>query len=76
MRQMVRSIAGTLIRVGIGRMAVSDVGDILESRTRTEAADTAAAHGLYLVDVRYAPATTSGKNISGGVEARRIEETV
>jgi tRNA pseudouridine38-40 synthase len=53
MRQMVRSIAGTLIRVGLGKLDVPAVRTILESRDRGLAGDTAPACGLYLIDVRY-----------------------
>jgi tRNA pseudouridine38-40 synthase len=75
MRQMIRSMAGTLIRVGLGKMNVRDVADVVASRTRTEAGDTAPAHGLYLVEVRYAPDSDVPMDIPGGVAARRVEET-
>lgn len=57
MRQMVRSIAGTLIRVGLGKLDVPAVRSILQSRDRSRAGETAPAYGLYLIDVRY-PAVT------------------
>lgn len=50
---MVRIIAGTLIRVGRGFYRPSDVKEILERRKRTEAGVTAAARGLTLVEIRY-----------------------
>lgn len=75
MRQMIRSMAGTLIRVGLGKMTVREVADVVASRTRTEAGDTAPAHGLYLVEVRYAPDSDIWTDIPGGVAARRVEET-
>jgi tRNA pseudouridine38-40 synthase len=56
-RQMVRAIVGTLIRVGTGRLTSAEFDNILLSRDRAQAGDTAPAHGLYLVDVRY-PAGT------------------
>jgi tRNA pseudouridine38-40 synthase len=55
MRQMVRAIVGTLILVGRGKLEPRDVRRILESRKRERAGDTAPAHGLYLVNVRYGP---------------------
>jgi tRNA pseudouridine38-40 synthase len=58
MQQMVRSIVGTLILVGSGKLAVEDITAILQSRDRSLAGTTAPAHGLYLVDVRY-PAASS-----------------
>ncbi|HZU12033.1 MAG TPA: tRNA pseudouridine(38-40) synthase TruA [Chloroflexota bacterium] len=53
LRQMARSIAGTLIGVGLGRLAAADVGSILLSRDRLRAGETAPACGLYLTDVQY-----------------------
>jgi tRNA pseudouridine38-40 synthase len=55
MRQMVRCIAGTLIRVGLGRMDVADFATVFASGDRLLAWDTAPAYGLYLMDVRYPP---------------------
>jgi tRNA pseudouridine38-40 synthase len=53
LRQMVRSIAGTLVDVGRGRIPHSRIPDILAARDRSRAGMTAPAHGLYLVAVRY-----------------------
>lgn len=50
---MVRIIAGTLIRVGRGFYEPEDVKEILERRKRTEAGVTAAARGLMLVQIQY-----------------------
>lgn len=50
---MVRIIAGTLIYVGSGRIKSDDIPSIIESRDRTRAGKTAAAHGLYLVEVYF-----------------------
>jgi tRNA pseudouridine38-40 synthase len=50
---MVRTLAGTLLDVGRGKLAPADVGAILASRDRTRAGPTAPAGGLYLVRVRY-----------------------
>ncbi len=50
---MVRNIAGTLWRVGLGERPQSWTGELLEGRDRTQAAPTAPPDGLYLVDVRY-----------------------
>lgn len=51
--KMVRSIAGTLIDVGRGKLAPDDFRRILEARDRAAARPTAAARGLCLVRVRY-----------------------
>jgi tRNA pseudouridine38-40 synthase len=53
LRHMVRSIAGTLVEIGLGRWPASAMGEILESCDRTRAGKTAPPQGLFLVDVRY-----------------------
>jgi tRNA pseudouridine38-40 synthase len=53
LHHMVRNIAGALIAVGDQRRAISWIGELLQGRDRTVAAETAPAAGLYLVDVRY-----------------------
>jgi tRNA pseudouridine38-40 synthase len=53
LRHMIRSLVGTLVRVGRGRMSVSDVSRILESCDRSQAGPTAPAHGLCLDSVDY-----------------------
>lgn len=58
MQAMARSIAGTLMLVGRGTLRPADMATILSSRNRSLAGETAPAHGLYLVDVRY-PAASS-----------------
>lgn len=50
---MVRIIAGTLIDVGRGRIAPDAIPQILAARERKAAGDTAPAHGLCLMWVRY-----------------------
>ncbi len=57
---MVRTIAGTLLDVGRGRMQPADVARALESRQRALAGPTAPAAGLWLVSVRYGEACFSG----------------
>lgn len=54
LRHMVRSVVGTLLLVGRGRLATSAMGAILESRDRAAAGPTAPPHGLYLEAVWYA----------------------
>ncbi|HEY4691205.1 MAG TPA: tRNA pseudouridine(38-40) synthase TruA [Anaerolineae bacterium] len=51
--RMVRSIVGTLIEVGRGRIAPARVAEILDSRDRAQAEATAPAHGLCLARVNY-----------------------
>ena len=50
---MVRTIAGTLIRVGEHKWDAADVRRILEGQDRRDAGPTAPACGLYLVSVHY-----------------------
>jgi tRNA pseudouridine38-40 synthase len=50
---MVRIIVGTLTDVGVGRLAVPQVSEILAGRDRTKAGPTAPAQGLELIEVRY-----------------------
>ena len=60
---MVRTIVGTLVWVGRGRLAVSAVEQLLTSRDRREAGPSAPGHGLFLAFVRLAddlPGRASG----------------
>ena len=50
---MVRIIVGTLMEIGRGDREVSDMKDILESKDREKAGETAAAQGLFLQEVIY-----------------------
>lgn len=50
---MVRIIAGTLLRVGSGMMDPDEIPVILEAKDRTRAGDTARPQGLTLVQIRY-----------------------
>lgn len=51
---MVRIIAGTLIKVGSSSLNEAHVKEVLEARDRTKAGPTAEARGLRLVEIRYA----------------------
>lgn len=51
--RMVRSLAGFLIRVGLGELSPDDARRILESRERTAHVPTAPARGLFLWRVFY-----------------------
>ena len=53
LKQMVRSIIGTLVEIGKGRMKAMEFQRILESKDRRKAGPTAPAHGLFLKEVKY-----------------------
>lgn len=53
LRRMVRTVVGTLVEIGRGRMNPSQTCDILSSRDRQRAGPCAPPHGLYLVRVDY-----------------------
>lgn len=53
LKQMVRSIVGTLVEVGQGKRPAADMPRVLAARARAAAGRTAPAHGLYLVRVDY-----------------------
>jgi tRNA pseudouridine38-40 synthase len=51
--KMVRSLAGYLIRVGLGNIPVEDTGRILAERCRTARVPSAEPHGLFLWRIDY-----------------------
>lgn len=53
LRHMVRNIVGTMLEVGQGRSAPSDIAAILVARDRSAAGPTAPARGLILKEVLY-----------------------
>lgn len=53
LKQMVRTMVGTLVDVGLGKYQVADIEAILEARDRRTAGRTAPAQGLTLVRVFY-----------------------
>jgi tRNA pseudouridine38-40 synthase len=57
---MVRTIAGTLIDAGRGRMTAADVREALANGDRTRVGPTAPACGLYLLRVLYAEPAFAG----------------
>lgn len=50
---MVRIIAGTLVKVGAGELAPAQMQDILAAADRSAAGPTAPAHGLTMIGIRY-----------------------
>ncbi|MDP4201415.1 MAG: tRNA pseudouridine(38-40) synthase TruA [Bacteroidota bacterium] len=53
LRNMVRAIVGTLLKVGRGQLTEKDFRAIIEAKDRGKAGSSAYAHGLYLTDVAY-----------------------
>ena len=51
--QMVRTIVGTLLEVGQGKRTVDSMDDLIRSRDRRQAGQTAKPHGLCLLWVEY-----------------------
>lgn len=53
LRNMVRAIVGTLLDVGYGKRTIDDFQDIIASRNRCAAAQSAPASGLFLTHITY-----------------------
>jgi len=53
LKQMVRTMVGTLVEVGRGKLGGDEIPRIIEARDRCEAGPTAPAHGLFLYRVNY-----------------------
>ncbi len=51
--RMVRSIVGTLLQVGRGKMSVEEFVAVLAARERGQSGPTASPHGLCLMEVKY-----------------------
>jgi tRNA pseudouridine38-40 synthase len=63
MRQMVRAIVGTLVRVGLGHVSPAQFEDLVAAKNRTFGGDTAPAAGLYLVKLRYSDHTVESDHL-------------
>ena len=53
LRNMVRAIVGTLIKVGLHQITLTEFNAIIESKSRSEAGFSVPAHGLYLTKIEY-----------------------
>jgi tRNA pseudouridine38-40 synthase len=53
LRNMVRSLTGTLLLVGQGKLDRHDFKSIIEAKDRSKAGQSAPAQGLFLVDIGY-----------------------
>jgi len=50
---MVRAIVGTLLELGLGKLRLDDLEDIIKSKDRKLAGASVPAKGLYLTKVLY-----------------------
>lgn len=53
LRNMVRAIVGTLLEIGLGKLDVQAMHDIIKSENRSEAGASVPAHGLFLTKIEY-----------------------
>ncbi|WP_026713082.1 tRNA pseudouridine(38-40) synthase TruA [Flavobacterium daejeonense] len=53
LRNMVRSIVGTLVNIGLHKINLDDFKSIIESKNRKKAGFSVPAHGLYLTKIEY-----------------------
>jgi tRNA pseudouridine38-40 synthase len=67
LHQMVRSLVGTLLAVGEGRLEAGSMPDVLAARDRSAAGPVAPPHGLTLVSVHYGahPRARGGSRAAG-----------
>ena len=68
LRYMVRKIVGTLLEVGRGRLAPSDLPAIFEARDRSRSGPTVPPEGLYLISLEYPDPTDS---LASSISRRR-----
>ena len=53
LRNMVRAVVGTLLEIGTGKRAVSDIPLVLAAKSRSKAGPSVPAKGLYLTKIHY-----------------------
>jgi tRNA pseudouridine38-40 synthase len=53
LRNMVRSIVGTLVNIGLHKISLTDFENIIASKSREKAGFSVPAHGLYLTEIDY-----------------------
>ena len=53
LRNMVRSIVGTMLSIGLERLSIDDFKQIIESKNRNNAGVSAPANGLFLINIVY-----------------------
>ncbi|GAA3782033.1 tRNA pseudouridine(38-40) synthase TruA [Corallibacter vietnamensis] len=53
LRNMVRAIVGTMINIGLSKIKVADLHEIIKSKSRSEAGYSVPGHALYLTKIEY-----------------------
>ncbi len=53
LRNMVRSIVGTMMSIGQGKLEIDDLHDVIKSKNREYAGKSVSSNGLFLTDVVY-----------------------
>ena len=53
LRNMVRAIVGTMINIGLGKIEVNELHNIIKSKNRSEAGYSVPANGLFLTKITY-----------------------
>jgi len=53
LRNMVRSIVGTLLDLGVGKIGVDDIAKIILAKDRCKSGASVPAHGLFLIEIKY-----------------------
>lgn len=53
LRNMVRAIVGTMVEIGLGKIKVETIHDIIQSKNRSNAGFSVPAQALYLTEVDY-----------------------
>ena len=53
LRNMVRSIVGTMLEIGQGKMTLQEFREVIDAKDRSRAGMSVPAKGLFLVDVEY-----------------------
>jgi len=53
LRYMVRTLVGTLIEVGNGKIKVEEIEEIIKSKDRSKAGPTSPPQGLFLIEAKY-----------------------
>jgi tRNA pseudouridine38-40 synthase len=61
-QQMVRSVVGTMVDIGMGRRRAGDMAEVIRARDRQRAGQLAPPHGLCLWQVRYPESALVGES--------------